>query len=87
MPSPVKPSQFSALVPSPDEPLWSVIVKFFQSMFLWYQFKAYAMDESGVPTDIWVEELCEGVCKARSTTERPLTYSDCGCHDSEGRVV
>ncbi len=87
MHSPVKPSEFSVLIPTADEPMRSVIVKFFRMMFLWYQFKAYAMDENGVPTDTWIDEMCEGVCKARSATEFPLTYSDCGCHDAEGRVV
>jgi hypothetical protein len=87
MPSPVKPSEFAVLVPTADDPFWEILVKFFQSSFLWYQWRSYAFDEDGVPTDTWVEDMCTAVCKARSTTAVPLTYSECDCHDPDGRVV
>jgi hypothetical protein len=87
MPSPVKPSQFAALVPTADDPFWKILTNFFYSGFLWYQFRSYAFSETGAPTDTWIEDMCTAICKVRSTTAVPLTYSDCGCHDVDGRVV
>jgi hypothetical protein len=87
MASPYPPSAFAACVPTTEDGLWTIIVKFYKQGFYWYAWKLYAFTSDGVLTEEYKTDLCKAKCKALSSMETPVTYNNCQCVDVEGKPV
>ena len=57
--SPVLPSEFSHLVPDPNEAVWSIWAKFYAQSFLWEKWRHYAFGGQNAITPEFEADLCE----------------------------
>jgi hypothetical protein len=67
MPAPVRPSQFTALVPSANDRLWTVIIKFFRAQFLYWRWHKYAFKTAGQISNAWASDICQATVVNAST--------------------
>lgn len=68
--NPVKPSEFLALVPEPEDGLCAVLVKFFKFIILHWKWQRWAFDHE---TGAFTEEFIEQLCAAKRTCNEPQT--------------